>query len=140
MSACPGEPDGRYCGGNSSTAVYNTGFGSGCICGFYKFQLIHPELLYRAITYEPVPSPSNPNTSAVRVLFILQLNGRASRQIRRLLKLIYRPQNYYLLHVDARQAFMQDGTGGQESAHKPTVQKCFDWKSSLSVSVYVMYM
>lgn len=37
----------------------------------------------------------------VRVLFVLTLNGRQVRQVRRLLKAIYHRDHFYLLHVDA---------------------------------------
>ena len=45
----------------------------------------------------------------VRILFVLQLNHRNIRQIRRLLRLIYSPQHFYYVHVDPRQAFMYEG-------------------------------
>lgn len=45
----------------------------------------------------------------VKILFLLQLNGRNSRQIRRLLRLIYQPKHYYFIHVDTRQKYMQQG-------------------------------
>ncbi len=38
-----------------------------------------------------------------KIAFILTLNGRALRQVTRLLRVIYRPHHVYLIHVDARQ-------------------------------------
>lgn len=37
----------------------------------------------------------------VKVLFVLTLNGRQVRQVRRLLKAIYHQDHFYLLHIDA---------------------------------------
>lgn len=37
----------------------------------------------------------------VRIAFLLTLNGRAVRQVHRLLKLLYSDQHYYYIHVDA---------------------------------------
>lgn len=47
--------------------------------------------------------------SKVKILFLLQLNGRNSRQIRRLLRMIYSSDHLYYIHVDVRQKFMQNG-------------------------------
>lgn len=38
--------------------------------------------------------------SKVKVMFVLTLNGRQVRQVRRLLKAIYHRDHFYLLHVD----------------------------------------
>lgn len=42
----------------------------------------------------------------VRIAFLLTLNGRDIRQVRRLLKMIYHQRHCYLLHVDSRQHFL----------------------------------
>ncbi|OQV18769.1 Xylosyltransferase 2 [Hypsibius exemplaris] len=44
----------------------------------------------------------------IRILFVLTVHGRDSRQIRRLLKLIYRKEHYYLIHVDRRSEYLFD--------------------------------
>lgn len=36
----------------------------------------------------------------VKIVFLLTLNGRALRQVKRLLKLIYNTGHYYYIHVD----------------------------------------
>ncbi len=59
-----------------------------------------------AVYVAPEPGDQPRKANGVRVAFLLQLNGRASRQVKRLLKLIYRPWHYYYVHVDARQDFM----------------------------------
>ncbi|KAI6217860.1 Protein xylosyltransferase [Aphelenchoides fujianensis] len=84
---CPGNQS-LPCGGFNALAVYTTG-------------VVH--------NAKPIPAYVEPSGSArdVRILFLLQLNGRNSRQIRRLLRLIYSPRHFYFVHVDPRQKFMQ---------------------------------
>jgi len=36
----------------------------------------------------------------VRIAFLLTLNGRALRQVHRLLKALYAPEHVYYIHVD----------------------------------------
>lgn len=43
----------------------------------------------------------NPATPKARIVFLLTLNGRAVRQVYRLLKLIYGEQHFYYIHVDS---------------------------------------
>lgn len=43
----------------------------------------------------------------VRIAFVFTLNGRAVRQVYRLLKTLYHTNHYYFFHVDARQEFLQ---------------------------------
>lgn len=47
-----------------------------------------------------VPSPYPVNKSA-RVAFILTVNGRAIRQLRRLVKALYHKDHYFFIHVDS---------------------------------------
>ncbi|XP_054634076.1 xylosyltransferase 1 [Dunckerocampus dactyliophorus] len=46
--------------------------------------------------------PSNP----VRIVFVLVVHGRASRQFQRLLKTIYHTSHYYYIHVDQRSNYL----------------------------------
>lgn len=46
---------------------------------------------------------------SIKILFLLQLNKRNSRQINRLLKLIYRPNHLYYIHVDINEHYMFNG-------------------------------
>ena len=59
---------------------------------------------------KPVYVPLEGAARDVRILFLLQLNNRNSRQIRRLLRLIYAPHHMYYVHVDPRQHYMHQGT------------------------------
>lgn len=38
--------------------------------------------------------------SSVKIVFLLTLNGRAVRQVKRLLKILYHREHYYYIHVD----------------------------------------
>ncbi|BFF99022.1 xylosyltransferase oxt [Drosophila madeirensis] len=51
---------------------------------------------------------STPPTGAkrVRIAFLLTINGRALRQVHRLLKALYAPEHVYYIHVDARQDYL----------------------------------
>lgn len=40
------------------------------------------------------------NVKPVKIVFLLTLNGRALRQVRRLLKILYHKNHYYYIHVD----------------------------------------
>ncbi|GAB1609398.1 xylosyltransferase 2-like [Argonauta hians] len=43
----------------------------------------------------------------VRIAFVFTLNGRAVRQVYRLLKTLYHTNHYYFFHIDARQEYLQ---------------------------------
>ena len=40
-------------------------------------------------------------TDDVRIAFVLTINGRADRQVKRLFKAVYHEQHYYYIHVDS---------------------------------------
>ncbi|XP_065580281.1 xylosyltransferase oxt-like isoform X1 [Artemia franciscana] len=50
--------------------------------------------------------PQLAETRQAKIAFLLSLNGRSARQVRRLLKVIYRPHHFYYIHVDARQDYL----------------------------------
>uniref|UniRef100_A0A182Y7V1 protein xylosyltransferase n=1 Tax=Anopheles stephensi TaxID=30069 RepID=A0A182Y7V1_ANOST len=82
---CPGDPK-QACGGYFTINVYET--------GIRKFA---------AQSTETVPKHAD---ETVRVAFLLTLNGRAVRQVHRLLKALYSPRHYYYIHIDARQEYL----------------------------------
>ncbi|KRX39213.1 Xylosyltransferase oxt [Trichinella murrelli] len=84
---CPANSS-TACGGFNAIAVYHTGYKDPP-----KVKLKTSELL-------------KVNTKPAKIAFLLQLNGRAVRQVVRLLRLIYRPEHIYLVHVDSRQNHM----------------------------------
>lgn len=41
------------------------------------------------------------NVNNVKIVYLLTLNGRAVRQVHRLLKMLYSKNHYYYIHVDS---------------------------------------
>ncbi|XP_059620080.1 xylosyltransferase oxt [Phlebotomus argentipes] len=82
---CPGDAK-EACGGYFAVNIYET--------GIRKFAAQVAEL---------IPKSGKPR---VRIAFLLTLNGRALRQVHRLLKALYSPQNYFYIHVDSRQDYL----------------------------------
>ena len=100
---CPGDASSK-CGGFNAVAVYNT--------GVLRMSILHLTgycCLARLKTTPSYVELTEIVDRDVKILFLLQLNGRNSRQIRRLLRLIYQPKHFYFIHVDSRQKFMQQG-------------------------------
>lgn len=58
-----------------------------------------------AIYVPPQPRELLPYTG-VRIVFVLTVNGRALRQVTRLLRVLYRPHHYYYIHVDTRRDYL----------------------------------
>ncbi|EFA12734.1 xylosyltransferase oxt [Tribolium castaneum] len=82
---CPGDPH-ATCGGYYTINVFQT--------GIKKFV---PQV---ANTESP---PSHEN---VKIVFLLTLNGRALRQVKRLLKILYHTRHFYYIHVDVREDYL----------------------------------
>ncbi|XP_066992776.2 xylosyltransferase oxt [Anabrus simplex] len=82
---CPADPR-EACGGYFTINVYETGIA--------KFT---PQV--------PRESPE-PGESPVRIAFLLTLNGRALRQVHRLIKALFHRDHYFYIHVDARQDYL----------------------------------
>jgi protein xylosyltransferase len=82
---CPGDSH-ATCGGYYTINIYQT--------GIKKFV---PQV---ANTESPVADDH------VRIVFLLTLNGRALRQVKRLLKILYHKNHYYYIHVDVREDYL----------------------------------
>ena len=41
------------------------------------------------------------NEKPVRIAYLLTVNGRASRQVKRLINILYHPSHLFYIHVDA---------------------------------------
>ena len=80
---CEGQPQ-QTCGGKDAVQVFDTGVP---VKGSAKLM-------------QPV------NNGTLQIAFILTLNGRGLRQVTRLLRNIYRPHHFYLIHIDARQDYL----------------------------------
>ncbi|XP_013172151.1 PREDICTED: xylosyltransferase oxt [Papilio xuthus] len=81
---CPGNST-KICGGYFTMNIYET--------GLTKFVPITPKL-------------SSNVKESVRIVFLLTLNGRALRQVHRLINVLYRSHHYFYIHVDKRQDYM----------------------------------
>ncbi|XP_039755431.1 xylosyltransferase oxt [Pararge aegeria] len=81
---CPGDPS-QKCGGYFTMNVYET--------GLEKF-------------VPQVPKNSNSDQVSVKIVFLLTLNGRALRQVHRLINSLYRTNHYFYIHVDQRQDYL----------------------------------
>uniref|UniRef100_A0A183F4H5 protein xylosyltransferase n=1 Tax=Heligmosomoides polygyrus TaxID=6339 RepID=A0A183F4H5_HELPZ len=85
---CTGD-DTQFCGGFNAISIFHTGL---------KRSHLMPKAVYEEDTDLDAKPP--------RILFLLQLNGRNERQVKRLLKALYSPSHYYYIHVDQRQLYM----------------------------------
>lgn len=83
---CPGDPN-QSCGGYLVMDVYETGLQP----------LAPPKLGSEKSETENPP---------VKIVYLLTVAGRASKQVYRLIRQIYSPDHYIFIHVDSRQEFM----------------------------------
>ncbi|XP_055528233.1 xylosyltransferase oxt [Wyeomyia smithii] len=82
---CSGDPR-QACGGYFTVNIYETGIA--------KFSPQTTEVTPRS------------GVQSARIVFLLTLNGRALRQVHRLLRTLYSPNHYYFIHVDLRQEYL----------------------------------
>ncbi|KAJ8716102.1 hypothetical protein PYW08_013387 [Mythimna loreyi] len=81
---CPGNVT-QHCGGYFTMNIYETGLS--------KFT-------------PRVPKTTSINKEPINIVFLLTLNGRALRQVHRLINALYRNNHYFYIHVDKRQDFL----------------------------------
>ncbi|XP_001949441.1 xylosyltransferase oxt [Acyrthosiphon pisum] len=86
---CPGNQS-QMCGGHYTINVFKTGVS--------KF--------IAKVASEPSPNFKHNNTPPVRIVFLLTLNGRAVRQVYRLIKALFHRDHYFFIHVDSRHDYM----------------------------------
>ncbi|XP_012268134.2 xylosyltransferase oxt [Athalia rosae] len=84
---CPGNPK-SSCGGYLTINVFWN--------GIQKF---------RAQEAKNTSSKASKEKPA-RVAYLLTVNGRASRQVKRLISVLYHPSHFFYIHVDARQDYI----------------------------------
>ncbi|KAE9547979.1 hypothetical protein FO519_008812 [Halicephalobus sp. NKZ332] len=89
FAPCPGNRN-VSCGGISSTSVFSTGL---------------PEMKRNFPEFFELPGNIE-ERKKVKILFVLQLNGRNTRQVKRMLRTVYSKKHLYVVHVDERQNFM----------------------------------
>ncbi|XP_015432599.1 PREDICTED: xylosyltransferase oxt [Dufourea novaeangliae] len=84
---CPGNP--KYsCGGYLTINVFWT--------GIQKFKAQEARNA----------STEGENNKPVQIAYLLTVNGRASRQVKRLINILYHPTHLFYIHVDARQDYL----------------------------------
>lgn len=81
---CPGNAT-QHCGGYFTMNIYETGLS--------KFT-------------PRVPITASSKNGPVQIVFLLTLNGRALRQVHRLINVLYRSNHYFYIHVDKRQDYL----------------------------------
>lgn len=84
---CSGNPK-QTCGGYLTINIYWT--------GIQKFK---PQEARNS-------SLKNEFEQPVRIAYLLTVNGRASRQVKRLISILYHPSHLFYIHVDARQDYL----------------------------------
>lgn len=47
-----------------------------------------------------IANDTGPQGKSVKIAFLLTLNGRSLRQVKRLIKILYHVNHYYYIHVD----------------------------------------
>ncbi|XP_054711088.1 xylosyltransferase oxt-like [Uloborus diversus] len=75
------------CGGYFTMNVFHTGFPN----------MVKPE---------PKPAVQALGSNSIRVVFLLTVNGRAVRQVYRLIKSLFNEKHYFYIHVDSRQDYL----------------------------------
>ncbi|CAG9819354.1 unnamed protein product [Phaedon cochleariae] len=83
---CP-ENQHETCGGYYTMNIYQTGIKK------FTAQIANVE-------------DSQGGRNPVKIVFLLTLTGRAVRQVRRLLKILYHRNHYYYIHIDIRQDYL----------------------------------
>ncbi|BET03101.1 Xylosyltransferase sqv-6 [Nesidiocoris tenuis] len=90
---CPADPK-QACGGFYAVNIYQTG-----VARMTKEPVVE--------TWMKKGDTQLRNKDAqVRIVFLLTLNGRAVRQVKRLIKALYHSSHFFYIHVDARQDYM----------------------------------
>ncbi|XP_021352699.1 xylosyltransferase 1-like [Mizuhopecten yessoensis] len=90
VSSCPGSKE-EKCGGYLANSIYSTG--------------LREKILAEASLISD-DTQMEMQDETVKIVFVFTVNGRAVRQVRRLIKAIYHRDHYYYIHVDKRQEFL----------------------------------
>lgn len=101
---CSGDAK-HLCGGYFTMNVFETGIAS----EYKSFVLMwhicsniaHIDCMYTEFEANIAETIPKSDEKKVKIAFLLTLNGRAVRQVHRLLKLLYSENHFYYIHVDA---------------------------------------
>lgn len=91
---CSGDKE-EFCGGHLAINVLETA--------------VKPNMVnhYQASNAEPNKGDhDDTSTNDIRIVYVLTVNGRAVRQVKRLIKQLYDGRNYFYIHVDSRQDYL----------------------------------
>ncbi|CAL1290966.1 unnamed protein product [Larinioides sclopetarius] len=83
---CPQSPH-EKCGGYFAMNIYHTG-------------------LPKMVKLDPKPAVQVSETDTIGVVFLLTVNGRAVRQVYRLINSLFSERHYFYIHVDSRQDYL----------------------------------
>lgn len=86
---CPGDLS-EKCGGFNAQRIFSTGLPEKTVS---KAELVYSPESVRDLL-------------PVRIVFVLTVNGRAVRQVYRLINTLYNPNHYFYIHVDSRSDYM----------------------------------
>ena len=100
---CPGNQS-QMCGGHYTINVFKTGVSSAFFVNdvdpsYFLKSFFFLEFIAK-VASEPSPNFKH-NIPPVRIVFLLTLNGRAVRQVYRLIKALFHRDHYFFIHVDA---------------------------------------
>ncbi|RZF37230.1 hypothetical protein LSTR_LSTR015486 [Laodelphax striatellus] len=71
-------------------------------CGGYYTTIVYRPAIAKLVPQPPAEArPLADAKSGVRIVYLLTLNGRAVRQVRRLIRALYHPDHFFYIHVDA---------------------------------------
>lgn len=105
----------RNCGGYLAIDVFETGFDKGMEQSFLSFRKLDSSLKFDlnmisdqngksdVVGLEEYLPEANSNSpeKPVKIVFFLTLNGRALRQVFRLIKVLFHENHYFYIHVDS---------------------------------------
>lgn len=97
---CSGDPK-QICGGYFTISIYETGIRSELRIESSKQSWNITFLFFLEFNPPAANLVPKPNDTKAKIVFLLTLNGRAVRQVYRLLKLLYSDEHYYYIHVDS---------------------------------------
>lgn len=106
---CPGDSH-ATCGGNYTVNIYHTGIKSefeSFAQGRQGYVISVFFLFLGFIPQNAISESSNDTKKPVKIVFLLTLNGRALRQVKRLLKILYHRDHYYYIHIDIVSIFVK---------------------------------
>ncbi|CAG4950162.1 unnamed protein product [Colias eurytheme] len=77
---------------------------SSVVCGGYFTMNIYETGLEKFLPN--TPTVKNEESQPIRIIFLLTLNGRALRQVYRLINALYKTSHYFYIHIDKRQDYL----------------------------------